>query len=86
MTSNQYCNTTSCPCLGFGKILQVQFKIHGTQDIMMIFSFATPFKPGLHRCLIGSMLEGAAKISKNGLATEVKIGGDAEKLAITLIC
>ena len=59
-----YCNTTSCPYPDFGKVLQVQFKIHGTQDIMMIFSFAAPFKSGIFRCLIGSIMEGGRKFSK----------------------
>ena len=37
-------------------------------------------------CLIGLMLEGPHKYTKFGLAMGVKIGGDAEKVARTLIC
>ena len=34
------------------KILKVHFELHGTQDMVKIFLFAVPFKPGLFRCLI----------------------------------
>ena len=46
---------------------------------MKICSFASAFKPFLVRCLIYLVLEGVRKSTKNGLAMEVTIGGDAAK-------
>ena len=43
------------------------------------FLFASPFKPGLLRCLIYLVLEGGHKYTKIGLAMGVTIGGDAAK-------
>ena len=60
------------------KILQVHFKLRGTQDIMKRF-ISDPFKTGLIMCLIGLVLEGGHKSTKNGIAMGVKIGGDAAK-------
>ena len=46
---------------------------------MKTFSFAALFQPGLLRCLIYLVLEGGHKSTKNVLAMEVIIGGDAAK-------
>ena len=61
------------------KNLKVHFKLRGTQDMVKTFSFASPFQPGLLRCLIYSVLEGEHKSKKNGIVTVVTIGGDATK-------
>ena len=42
-------------------------------------TFAAQFKPDLLRCLIYSLLEGVKKSTKNGLAMEMTIVGDATK-------
>ena len=51
--------------------MQVHFELCGTQDMMISFSFVSPFKPRLVRCLIYSVLEGGHK-SKNWTSN----GGD----------
>ena len=46
---------------------------------MIKFSLLFPFKPGLLKCLIYSVLEWERKSTKNGLAMGVRIGGGAAK-------
>ena len=59
--------------------MQVHLELCGTQDMMISFSFAAPFKPGLVRCLIYLVLEGVHKYTNIGLAMGVKIGRDSAK-------
>ena len=80
----KYYSTTSCPCPDYKKTLQMQYKILVTLDII-IFSYVSPFKHFLIMCIISYMLEGSGKFEKNVLAMGVTIGGDAEKLAKTLM-
>ena len=47
---------------------------------MIFFPFLIPFKPGLLRFIIGSVLEGGHNFSKIGLAIGVVIGGAAAKI------
>ena len=60
-------------------MIKVHFELRGTQDMVKTFLFTFPFKPGLLRCLIYSVLEGERKSTKNGLAMVVTIGGEAAK-------
>ena len=57
----------------------MHIEIRDNHDIVKKFSFVAPFKPGLLKCLIYLVLEGGCKYTKIGLATGVKIGGDATK-------
>ena len=63
----------------------MHFQFFGAKDTVNIL-FAAPFEPGLLRCILYLVLEGGHKSTKVGLAMGVKIGDDAEKVAITLIC
>ena len=57
-------------------MLQVHFKLRGTQD-MMIFLFVAPFLPDLLSYLIRLVLEGGPKFTKYILAMAVKFEGSA---------
>ena len=52
---------------------------------MKCFHLRPPLYSVLLGCLVSSVLEGGRKYAKIGLATGVKIGGYAEKLAGTLM-
>ena len=51
-------------CRDFRKILQVHFRLCGTQDMMNLFSFEAPFLPELLRCIISSFLEEVSNFEK----------------------
>ena len=67
------------PLSGLQIFLKAHFELRGTQDMVKTFSFAAPFKPGLLRRIIYSVLEGGRKCTKIGLEMGVTIGGDAAK-------
>ena len=66
--------------------MKMNFELRGTQDMVKNIAFTAPFKHGLLKCLIYSMLKGGHKYTKIGLAMGVKIGMMLQKVAITLIC
>ena len=58
----------------------MQFVPRGTQDMIKIFLFSVPFKPGLIRCLLSLVLEGGRKFTKIGIAMGATIGdADAKR-------
>ena len=53
----------------------MHFGLCGTYDMMNIFSFVTPFLPGILRYLTGLLLDWGPKFVKIGIAIGVIFGG-----------